>query len=156
MRKRGPKPRFLDVACPNETCTQFEIAGKGNITVYGTDERSSGKGRKFIGHTCETTFCDRTNTPFYDLRTDEEKVKMALKMAMRGMSVLGIAETLEVKPSTASTWISRAGTHCEKVNKVVLNDVETPKVEMDELWTFVGKKRCPEKMNSKTTELGSG
>ena len=48
MGKRGPKPRFLDVACPNETCTQFGIAGKGNVTVYGTYERSSGKGRKFI------------------------------------------------------------------------------------------------------------
>ncbi len=66
-------------------------------------------------------------------------------MAMHGMSVLGIAETLEVKPSTASTWVSRAGIHCEKVNEIVLNDVETPKVEMDELWTFVGKKRCPGK-----------
>ena len=156
MGKRGPKPRFMDVACPNERCTLFGVAGKGNVTVYGTYERSSGKGRKFIGHTCGYTFCDRTNTPFYDLRTDEEKVKMALKMAMRGMSVLGIAEILEVKPSTASTWVSRAGMHCEKVNEVILNDVETPKVEMDELWTFVGKKRCPEEMNSKTTELGSG
>jgi transposase-like protein len=156
MGKRGPKPRFLDVACPNEKCTLFGVAGKGNVTVYGTYERSSGKGRKFVCHTCGTTFCDRTNTLFYDLRTDEEKVKMALKMAMRGMSVLGIAETVEVKPSTASTWISKAGMHCEKVNKVVLNDVETPKVEMDELWTFVEKKRCPGKMNSKTTGLGSG
>jgi len=27
---------------------------------------------------------------------------------------------------------------------------------MDELWTFVGKKRCQGKMNSKTTGLGSG
>jgi hypothetical protein len=35
----------LDVACPNEKCTQFGIAGKGNVTVYGTYERSSGKGR---------------------------------------------------------------------------------------------------------------
>ena len=87
---------------------------------------------------------------------NEEKVKMALKMAMHGMSVLGIAETVEVKPSTASTWISRAGIHCEKVNNVVLDNVETPKVEMDELGTFMGKKRCPGKMNSKTTGPGSG
>jgi transposase-like protein len=156
MGKRGPKPRFLDVACPNEKCTLFGVAGKGNVTVYGTYERSSGKGRKFVCHSCKTTFCDRTNTPFYDLRTDEDKVKMALKMAMRGMSVLGIAEILEIKPSTASAWISRAGMHCEKVNEVVLKGVETPKVEMDELWTFVEKKRCPGKMNSKTTGLGSG
>jgi transposase-like protein len=46
-----------------------------------------------------------------------KKVKMALKMAMRKMSVLGIAETLEVKPSTASTWVDRAGMHCEKVGR---------------------------------------
>jgi hypothetical protein len=36
MGKRGPKPRFLDVACPNEKCTLFGVAGKGNVTVYGT------------------------------------------------------------------------------------------------------------------------
>ena len=62
----------------------------------------------------EKETCDRTNTPYYDLRTDEKTVEMALKMATREMSVLGIAETIEI---------------------VVLNDVETPKVEMDELWT---------------------
>ncbi|GAB6267102.1 MAG: hypothetical protein STSR0001_25510 [Methanothrix sp.] len=36
MGKRGPKPRFLDVACPNEQCSQFGITGEGNVTVYGT------------------------------------------------------------------------------------------------------------------------
>ena len=34
MGKRGPKPRFLDVVCPNEECSLFGIAGKGNVTVY--------------------------------------------------------------------------------------------------------------------------
>ena len=116
----------------------------------------SSKGRKFVCHSCTTKFCDRTNTPLYDLRTDEDKVKLALKMSMRGMSILGIAETLEVQPSTVSTWISRAGEHCERVNEVVLKDIETPKVEMDELWTFVEKKRYLEKMNSKTQGIGSG
>jgi len=64
-------------------------------------------------------------------------------MAMRGMSVLGIAEILESKPSTVSTWISKAAKHSEKVNEVVLKDVETPKVEMDE--AFCGKKTLPRK-----------
>lgn len=144
------------MACPNEKCSLFGVAGKGNVTVYGTYERSSGKGRKFICHTCGNTFCDRTNTPFYDLRTNEEKIDMALKMATSGMSISKIAEILEVKPITVSTWISRAGDHCNKVDEVILKDVETPKVEMDEAWTFVGKKHYPEKMNMKTTEHGSG
>jgi hypothetical protein len=34
MGKRGPKPRFLDVACPNEQCSQFGITGEENVTVY--------------------------------------------------------------------------------------------------------------------------
>jgi len=103
-----------------------------------------------------TRFCDRTNTAFYDLRTRDEKVKQALKMAMRGMSVMGIAEILETKPSTISTWISKAAKHSEKVNDMVMKDVETPKVEMDEAWTFVGKKHFPGKMNTKMREPGSG
>jgi hypothetical protein len=45
---------------------------------------------------------------------------------------LGIAEILETKPSTISIWISKAAKHSEKVNEVVMTDVETPKVEMDE------------------------
>jgi transposase-like protein len=156
MGKRGPKPRFLDVVCPNEQCSQFGVAGKGNVTVYGTYQINSGKMRKYICHTCSTRFCDRTNTAFYDLRTRDEKVKQALKMAMRGMSVTGIAEILETKPYTISVWISKAAKHSEKVNEVVLKDVETPKVEMDEAWTFVGKKHCPGKMNTKMREPGSG
>ena len=156
MGKRGPKPRFLDVACPNEQCSQFGIAGKGNVTVYGTYQINSGKMRKYVCHICGTRFCDRTNTAFYDLRTRDEKVKQALKMAMRGMSVMGIAEILETKPSTISTWISKAAKHSEKVNDMVMKDVETPKVEMDEAWTFVGKKHFPGKMNTKMREPGSG
>jgi len=112
--------------------------------------------RKYVCHICGTRFCDRTNTAFYDLRTRDEKVKQALKMAMRGMSVMGIAEILETKPSTISTWISKAAKHSEKVNDMVMKDVETPKVEMDEAWTFVGKKHFPGKMNTKMREPGSG
>lgn len=64
-------------------------------------------------------------------------------MANKGMSIRGIAEVLRSKPSTILNWISKASGHCEKVNEVILKDVETSKVEMDELWTFVGGKRVP-------------
>ena len=115
-----------------------------------------GKVRKYICHTCGTRFCDRTNTAFYDLRTSEDKVRLALEMVTKGMSIQGIADVLKLKPSTVSGWISRAADHCEKVNKVVLKDVETPKVEMDELWTFVGKKECLKTTSMMTKEHGSG
>ncbi len=76
MGKRGMKPRFLDTACPNEHCSLFGIAGKGNVTVYGNYMINSGKVRKYVCHTCDNRFCDRTNTAFYDLRANEEKIKL--------------------------------------------------------------------------------
>jgi transposase-like protein len=156
LGKRGPKPRFLDIACPDEQCALFGITGKGNVTCYGTYIIGSGKIRKYICHACGTRFCDRTNTAFYDLRTSEEKVRLALEMVTKGMSIQGIADVLKSKSSTVRGWISKASDHCEKVNKVILRDVETPKVEMDELWTFVGEKECPKTTSMTTKEHGSG
>jgi len=156
LGKRGPKPRFLDVTCPNDQCSLFGIAGKGNVTCYGTYIISSGKARKYRCHRCGARFCDRTNTAFYDLRTSEDKVQLALEMVTKGMSIRGTADVLKSKPSTVRSWISRASDHCGKVNKVILKDVETSKVEMDELWTIVGEKECPEIPSMTTTEHGSG
>jgi uncharacterized protein YjcR len=77
-------------------------------------------------------------------------------MVTKGMSIQGIADVLKSKPSTVRSWISRASDHCEKVNEVVLKDVETQKVEMDELWTIVGEKECPKMANTMMKEHGSG
>ena len=156
MGKRGPRPRFLDIACPNERCDLFGKTGKGNVACYGTYMIRSGKVRKYICHNCSTRFCDRTNTAFYDLRTSEDKVQLALEMVTKGMSVQGIADVLKSKSSTVRSWISRASIHCEKVNQVVLKGVDTQKVEMDELWTFVGEKECPTTVGMTTKEHGSG
>jgi hypothetical protein len=54
-------------------------------------------------------------------------------MVNKRMSILGMADVLKSKPYTVRSWISRASDHCEKVNQVILRDVETPKVKMDEL-----------------------
>jgi len=40
--------------------------------------------------------------------------------------------------------------------KSFLKDIETPKVEMDELWTIVGEKEFPETTSMTTKEHGSG
>jgi len=50
MGKRGPKPKFTDVACPNEQCSQFGITEEGNVTVYGTYQINSGKNQTARGH----------------------------------------------------------------------------------------------------------
>lgn len=81
---------------------------------------------------------------FCDLRTSKDKVVLALKLVTKGMSQRSTAEVLEVCPQSISIWISRASDQSEAVSGVYLKDLKVSKVEMDELWTFAGKKN-PEK-----------
>jgi len=147
---------FLDVACPNEECEQYGRTGQGNIIGNGTYATKSGRVRKYICRTCGRVFCDRSNTMFYDLRTSEDKVILALKLILKGMSQRSIAEVLEVCPKSVNTWLSRASDQSEAITETRLKDLEVPRVEMDELWTFVGKKESRKTKNTKMMEHGSG
>ena len=156
MGSRGPKPGFNDVSCPNERCNFFGKPGKGNIVGNGTYKTKSGKVRKYICRSCDGVFCDRTNTAFFDLRTNDEKVLIALKMVIKGMSLRSVAEILGVKLDTVRRWLFLAAQHSEEVNKVLLKDLDVSKIELDELWTFVKKKQFRKWTNMKMTERGSG
>jgi transposase-like protein len=96
--------------------------------------------RRYLCRSCGRAFCDRTNTVYYGLHTNEDKVDLALKMSIKGMSIEGIADVLEVQPVTVSSWISRAAEQCEKVNESKMKNLDIPKVEMDEIWVIVQKK----------------
>lgn len=156
MGKRGPKPRFGNVACPNKGCKLHGIVGKGNVVGNGTYATKSGRVRKYLCHSCGMVFCDRTNTAFYDLRTNEDKILLALKLVLKGMSLRSIAEVLEVSLDTVRRWLSRAADHSEEANEVLLKDLNVTKVELDELWTFVGKKEYRAWKITRMTEHGSG
>jgi transposase-like protein len=140
-----------------EPCTCYGIADNGNVTSNGTSTIKSGElVRKFVCSACGIVFCSRKNTVFYGLRTSQERITLALDLSTKGLSVNKIAEVVKVCPATVRKWTGKAASHCAKVNESTLTGVETEKVEMDELWTFVGKKRYPRKTNTKTKVHGSG
>ena len=139
MGKRGPKPKFIDIACPNDKCKQFGFKAQGNIIGNGTYPTKSGRIRKYICTACRAVFCARTNTVFYDLRTEEEKVILALKLILNGMSLRATAETLGCGLDTVVRWLIRTADQSEYVNIVLFRELELSLVECDEFWTIVGR-----------------
>jgi transposase-like protein len=156
MGKRGPKSQFDSISCPNKNCIDYGISGKGNVVGNGTYITKSGRIRKYICKSCGLVFSDRINTAFYDIRTEESKMIDACKLVIRGMSIRGVAEHLEVKPDTVSKWLNRAAIHCQGVNEVLMRDLDISKVELDELWTFVQKKQLRKWKHLRTMAPGSG
>ena len=77
-------------------------------------------------------------------------------MLLNCMSLRSIARILELSLDTVRRWLSRAANQSEEVNEVLLRELDISKVELDELWTIVGKKLHREATTTKTTEHGSG
>jgi transposase-like protein len=155
MGKRGKVPSFGHVFCPNSDCKYFQKTGMGNVVANGKYSTRSGVVRKYICRGCGRVFNDRTGTVFFDLRTSDEKVLMALKLLLKGMSVRGIAEVLGSKPDTVLRWLGRAAEHSEQVNNWLLRDLKIGRVELDELWSFVEKKQLRQ-WQSKRARSGFG
>ena len=155
MGKRGAKPKFTDAFCPNQDCKFYGISGKGNVVGNGTYQIKNKRIRKYICRECGRVFNDRTNTFFYNLRKDEFIIQLALKMAIKGMPIEGIADLLEVQPVTVSDWLFRAAKQCNVVNEELMKNLNVSKIEMDKLCVII-EKRLRQKQKLKMTEHGCG
>jgi transposase-like protein len=140
MGKRGPKSKFIDVACPNEACKDYGVAGHGNIMGNGTYQARNAITRRYVCHSCGKGFCDSTNTLYYNLRKDESTIDLALSTSMKGMSNEATAEIFKIQPATLKRWLALAANQCDKVNSTLMRDLNVSRIEMDELWVIIKKK----------------
>jgi len=139
-KKRGPKPKYFDIACPNPKCRRYAKKGFGNVVSNGTYRtRSTGKARLFLCRTCGKAFSSRSGTAFFDLRSPRKKVLMGLRLLAEGLGLRGTSRVLEVKLDTIRRWLATAALHCEQVSDMLVRDLNLSQVQVDELWTFVKK-----------------
>ena len=137
--KRGRKPRSRDVVCPNARCKVFGKLGAGTVVSNGTYFVGGARVRKFICRHCGKVFNSRARTPFHWLHTPQRKVLMALKLLVKGLSLRGTAEVLEVKLDTVRNWLRKSAQHSEAVSRLLIRELKLSQVQVDELWTFVKK-----------------
>lgn len=135
--------------CPNEECADYGVRGKGNIVRNGR----YGKQRTQLlkCNTCGKPFSENRNTPFFDLRTPKEEVVRALQTLVERGSLRGTARVTGHKKDTIAQWQKRAGEHAEVLREYLLHDLHLDRVQVDELYTFVKKKRRTSVATSQTS-----
>jgi IS1 family transposase len=138
------KPRDWDQPCPNPECTHYRRKQQGNVSAIATYLTHSGKRRIFRCRTCATHFAETRETVFFDLRTSEEKVIMALKMLLVRVDLAGIGFVLGVTEETVLEWLRRAAHQAEAINRHLLRDLPVTQVQLDEMWNFVERKHARE------------
>ena len=137
-------PKDWDQPCPNPACVHYNRRQQVNVSAIATYLTQSGKRRIFRCHTCETHFSETRETVFFDLRTSEEKVMMALKMLLVRVDLAGICFVLSVTEETVLAWLRRAAPQAEAINRHLLRGLPVTQVQLDEMWNFIERKHACE------------
>jgi IS1 family transposase/transposase-like protein len=138
------KPTDWGQPCPNPDCVHYRLMHRGNISAISTYLTQSGKRRIFRCNACETTFSETRDTVFFDLRTSEEKVMMALKMLLVKVALSDVGFVLGVTEETVLEWLRRAAQKAHEINEHLLRDLPVTQVQLDEMWSFIRRKHASE------------
>ena len=125
-------------------CTHYRRMQQGNVSAIATYLTQSGKRRVFRCCTCATHFAEIHETVFFDLRTSEEKVMMALKMLLVRVDLTGISFVLSVTEETVLAWLTRAAQQAEAINHHLLRDLPVTQGQLDEMWNFIARTHAHE------------
>ena len=131
-------------ACPNPDCSHSGLMHRGNICSIATYQTQSGKRRIFRCNSCLTCFSETRDTVFFDLRTSEERVMLALKMLLVRVDLAGIAFVLGVTEESVLEWLRRAADKARQINEHLLRELPVTQVQLDEMWNFIRRKRSQE------------
>jgi IS1 family transposase len=150
------RPQNWGQPCPNRDCTYHNLFNRGNIKAISTYMTQSGKRRILQCNACHQSFSETRDTVFFDLRTPEEKVMMALKMLLVKVDLSGICFVLGVCEGTILKWLERACQQAERINAQLLRDVEVTEIQLDELWNFIRRKCSQAAAEGQTETLECG
>jgi transposase-like protein len=132
----------LDISqfwCWNKDCMDYGIKEKGNIVLK---ERYGKKNRALLRcKTCNHCFSESRGTIFFGLDTSDEEVLRTLAMIPEKGSIRGVARATGHDKNTVSTWLDIAGAHCKEVTDYFLQDLELSRVQVDEIWSYIKKRK---------------
>src|SRR5215471_11400365 len=113
---------------------------QSNVSALATYLTQSGKRRLWRGHPCEMPFSETREPVFFDLRTAEDKIMMALKMLLVRVDLAGISFVLGVTEATVLGWLRRAAHHADAINRPLLRALPVTQVQLDEMGNFIARK----------------
>ena len=136
------KPQDWGQPCPNPDCSPYRLINRGNISAIATYLTQSGKRRIVRCDACEKPFSETRDTVFFDLRTPEEQVIMALKMLLVKGALSDIGFVLGVTEATVLAWRRRAAQKAHEINAYLLRALPVTQVQLDEMWNFIRRKHA--------------
>ncbi len=104
---------------------------------HGTDRKGN---QRFRCKECGQTFIEERVKPIGDMRIDQDRAELAIKLLLEGMSIRAAARITNLHRDTIDDLILVVGANCERFQHATVVNVPVNDVQIDELWSFVGCK----------------
>jgi transposase-like protein len=134
-------------SCPNKDCRDYGKSGGANIAYRGKYGKDRDKDLLYC-KTCGKRFASTQNTPLFGSHLSIMQVHQIIHHAAEGVSVRATARLLGLDKATVNLTIVKVGEHCQRIYRELMSSLRLTEVQLDELWTFVKKKRLLTKKNS--------
>lgn len=144
--------------CPNEQCKDYGLRRQGNIAVRGKYGKDKSRDLLYC-RTCGKRFAATRASALFGLHLSPDIIRRIIHHAAEGVGVRATARLLEMDKDTVNRVILRAGEHCAAVLSGLLTSLELTEAQLDELWTFVKKRKilaAPKRSSANTGGRGSG
>lgn len=123
------------IACAHATSKKF-----------GHDRKGNPRHRCLL---CGKTWTDRPINQLGQMQVRVADAKMALRLLAEGMSIRGVARSTQLAPNTVSKLLVYFGRACRKFMDQRMRGLKLDHLQVDEQWTFVGKKQARLTMNER-------
>ena len=143
--------------CPNKDCKDYGLQNHGNIAIRGKYGKDKTKDLLYC-RTCGKRFAATRATAFFGLHLTDERIAQIIHHAAEGVGVRATARLLNINKDTVNRVILRAGEHCEIVLSSLLRSLKLKETQLDELWSFVKKRKilASQSLNKNLGKSGSG
>src|ERR1043165_2632712 len=134
--------RRIHFAPPSLRCPHCGGQAHG-LLYHSTYSTRDGARRLWRCGECGRCLSERRGTAFFNLKTPEAEVACSLDALTRGDTQTSIAQTRRHRRDTLRRWRRRAAPRARAVDEELVTDLRVGDLELDEQWSFAGRKKAP-------------
>ena len=131
--------------CINPDCKHYGLRNQKNIVKAGTYKVKGEKKQMLQCNLCKQRFSETRNTVFFRSHYTASTIRQIILCTSEGNGVRATGRILELSKDGVNKIVLKAGKHSQMVLFNLLNSLHLEECQLDELWTFIQKKKLFQK-----------
>ena len=124
--------------CDDPECQYYRNRDASVHALVGSGVRGTTDDiQRLLCQACGNRFSVRRDTALRDLKTEPERIELAMNLAAEGVCHAVIARALGHDEETIARWLERSGRQASLLHDLYFHDLELAYVQVDELQTKI-------------------